>query len=731
MRSSMNSPHPTASQPWLREVSGGLVTGAVAVVYAMSYAALLFPGALKSLLPYGIGLCLVSAMLGAFWLAWRSELPFAIGGPDGNTTSILAGMAATLTVASTTGKPALDHVLLLLVLTTLLCALLFLALGLGRLGSAVRYIPFPVIGGFLASTGWLIATGALRVGGDLPAGFGALEQIEALARDPRLIGTIALGVVYTLLFRRWRHPAVLPAALVLSSAAVLALLAVAGLSPEQARHAGWLFDSSTPPRWVGLWQLAQGAGDFDWRWIGGQWLDMLAVAAVAIITVLLGASGLEVMSRRDISLDHELRTHGWLNLLAAALGGYLSLVSVSRSTVLLESGARTRASGMVAAAVCAAAAGGAALLLGWMPRIVLGGFLFYLGAAVLWEWVVESRARLGLADWSLIVVILATTATIGFTVAVLAGIIASCLNFALSYSRVGVVQHALDGTGIRSSVLRPAAHQELLARDARDIRVLVLRGVIFFGTANSLLERVRGFLAEAHPIAGARVLVLDFTHVASVDSSAAMTFSKISQLASAQHVRLLFCGLNAANGAALARDEPAFATLDQALDAAEENVLAARGHQPRGTRQPLDPWLARELEGEAHWHALQPLLQRRAIATGEVLMHQGEASDTTLYLIESGRLAITLQGQGDGLRLATLMAGNIVGEMALYSNIHRSATVTAESDSVVWSLGRDALESLHATAPATALKVHAFIMRTMAARMQQANATIAALQRGA
>eukprot|EP01035_Chromulina_nebulosa_P051991 gene51991-70854_t len=33
-------------------------------------------------------------MLGAFWLSWRSQLPFAIGGPDGNTTSILAAMAA-------------------------------------------------------------------------------------------------------------------------------------------------------------------------------------------------------------------------------------------------------------------------------------------------------------------------------------------------------------------------------------------------------------------------------------------------------------------------------------------------------------------------------------------------------------------------------------------------------------------------------------------------------------
>jgi sulfate permease, SulP family len=715
----------------LRELSGGIVAGAVAVTYAMSYAALLFPGDLKELLPYGIGLALISAMLGAFWLAWRSQLPFAIGGPDGNTTSILAAMAATVTTAHLAGgKPALDHVLLMLLLTTLLCALMFLALGIGRLGSAVRYVPFPVIGGFLASTGWLIATGALRVGADLPPRLDAMEQLRPLMQDPRLAATIALGVCYLALFRRWRMPFVQPLVLVASSAAVFALLAAFGMSIAQARGAGWLFADSAPVHWIGPWRLWEGAGSFDWHWLAGRSMDMVAVAAVAVITVLLGASGLEVMARQDISLDRELRTHGWLNLLAIALGGYLSLVSVGRSVVLLESGARTRAAGFLAAGVCALAAGGATILVGWLPRTVLAGFLLYLGLAILWEWVVESRQRLSLTDWLLILVILATTAVVGFTVAVMAGIIASCLNFALSYSRVGVVQHDLDGNGIRSAVSRPASQQELLALHAADLRVLVLHGVVFFGTASGLLERVRAFL-ERPATHGARVLVLDFTQVASADSSAALTFAKISQIAAAHGVKLVLCGENAATAAALHRGAQAHATLDQALDAAEEAILASHGIDPREASEPLGPWLRRELAGDAHWQVLHPLLQRREVAAGTVLMKQGDASDAKLYLIESGRLAITLPGQHEGQRLAGLMAGNIVGEMALYTSAARSATVTAETASVVWTLERSALEALHVQSPEAAMAFHAFIMRTMAGRVRRANATIAALQRGA
>lgn len=719
---------PTAAPAWTREAAGGTVAGMVAVAYALSYAALLFAGPLHALLPLGLGLCLVNAMLGAFWLSWRSQLPFAIGGPDGNTTSILAAMAASAAAAG--AGQAAGNVLLLLLITTLLCAALFLALGFGRMGRAVRYIPYPVIGGFLASTGWLIATGAMRVATDLPGGlafFGALPQ--ALG-DARLWVTLALAGCCLALLRRRSHPALLPGLLLGGMPLVLAGLALAGLPPDAARQAGWLFESA-PVQWAPPWRLLDGTAP-DWNWLARQWLDMLAVAAVAVITVLLGATGLEVMSRRDISLDHELRTHGWLNALAAALGGYLSLVSVGRSAVLLESGAQTRMAGLLAAAVCAAALAGAGLLLGWVPKVVPAAFLLYLGAAILHEWVVDSRKRMSLGDWTLVVVILGITATIGFTVAVLAGVLASCLSFAFNYSRVGVVQHDLDGTQLHSSVARPATHRQLLAQHGRDIRVLVLRGMIFFGTSSGVLDRVRGFLCASS--GAGRVLVLDFTHVAGADSSAAMTFTKIAQLAQAAGVTLLLCGLNRETLQALSDSavaQAAHPTLERALDAAEEHLLRAHDQDPMGAQEPLAVWLLREFGDGVHCERLMPLLQRQVLPAGGVLMSQGDASNGALYLVETGRLAVTLRGQHQGQRLASLMGGNIVGEMALYSSAGRSATVTAETESVVWTLTRHALEGLHLQAPDTAMQFHAFVMRTMAERVRLANGTIAALQRGA
>lgn len=723
---------------WLRELSGGLITGVVAVVYAISYAALLFSGPLKQWLPLGIGLCLVSAMLGAFWLAWRSELPFAIAGPDGSTLSILAAMAATVTVTGTGPmKGPLEHVLLLLFVTTLLCALLFLLLGFGRLGAWVRYVPFPVIGGFLASTGWLIAAGALKVAADLPWGWELLMRWPRYLADTRLLATVALAAIFLFIFRKERSPALLPLVLLGACAAFFIALLLSGIPLETARQQGWLLGGMEGAQWMAPWTLldTRTAG-FDGPWLAGQSLDMLAVVFVAAITVLLGASGLEIMSKRDISLDHELRTHGWLNLLAACSGGCISLVSVSRSAVMLESGARTRAAGMLAAAVCGLAALGAGFVLGWIPKIVPAAFLLYIGLSILGEWVFDPRIRLNRADWALVLVILAITASVGFTTAVLVGMVAACLNFALNYSRVGVVQHDLDGTALHSNVVRPAAQRQLLNRHGGQLRVLMLRGMIFFGSAHAVLERVRGFLAA--PPAGpgaARILVLDFSHVASADSSAGMTFTKISQLAQAAGVQLAFSGLNPAVQAALAQGAATatlgmHGTLDQALEAAEQTLLTAHGQDTVSEEETLAAWMLRELGEARHWSALQPLLERRALATGQVLMRQGEMSDATLYLIESGRLTVTLRGQASGQRLASLMGGTTAGEMGLYSSAERSATVLAERDAVVWALTRQALDALQRSAPDTAMQVHAFVMRIMAERLRLANTTLAALQRG-
>jgi CRP-like cAMP-binding protein len=90
-----------------------------------------------------------------------------------------------------------------------------------------------------------------------------------------------------------------------------------------------------------------------------------------------------------------------------------------------------------------------------------------------------------------------------------------------------------------------------------------------------------------------------------------------------------------------------------------------------------------------------------SIRAGETLIHSGDAGDR-LYLVRNGRLAIVRAG----LQVATLSDGDCVGEIALLHRVPRTASVRAEVDTALYSLGREAfLHSITGT-PAALTEAH-------------------------
>ena len=99
-------------------------------------------------------------------------------------------------------------------LTTLLMALILLVIGHFRLGGFVRYIPYPVVGGFLAGTGWLLAQGGLGVMLDIPLTIGNLPRLFAPDRLIAWLPGVVFGVALLLVLRRHQHFLITPGALV-------------------------------------------------------------------------------------------------------------------------------------------------------------------------------------------------------------------------------------------------------------------------------------------------------------------------------------------------------------------------------------------------------------------------------------------------------------------------------------------------------------------------------------
>jgi sulfate permease, SulP family len=160
------------SQTLLPDLLAGSISGIINLIYSVSFAALIFPGILSNYLPLGLSCALISAILTALIVAFKSSLPFTISGPDSNGAVILALMTASISQALTEkGETAAIFPTLVwaIILSTFLTGLWLFTLGKLSLGRFIRFIPYPVVGGFLAGIGWLFIQGSLKVMTGIPS----------------------------------------------------------------------------------------------------------------------------------------------------------------------------------------------------------------------------------------------------------------------------------------------------------------------------------------------------------------------------------------------------------------------------------------------------------------------------------------------------------------------------------------------------------------------------------
>nr|NIS41787.1 hypothetical protein [Desulfuromonadales bacterium] len=140
----------------------GVAMALVNALLAIALISLIFSDRLADALPVGVGIALAaSAMLGLI-IAIMSGFPGMYSGIQDNSAAIL-GLASASIAASLVGPEAVDTVLAMIIATSLATGMVFIFMGTYRLGEIARFVPFPVIGGLLAGTGYLILEGSLGI----------------------------------------------------------------------------------------------------------------------------------------------------------------------------------------------------------------------------------------------------------------------------------------------------------------------------------------------------------------------------------------------------------------------------------------------------------------------------------------------------------------------------------------------------------------------------------------
>lgn len=703
-----------------RQLSAGCIVGLSTAIYAISYGALLFTGPLTPYVGYAMAAALTTAAIGAVF-GWHSEERTFISGPDSNSISVMAAMMMGIALTGASGEHTLNRVMATLCVTSLVCAVVFFLLARFRLAGLIRYIPFSVMAGFLAATGWLMCSGAMNIITGTPLSVQGLESLLANPYRPELLLGVAVAVALHGLSRVASAALLIPSVMLIATAVTHGFLASALCEAPDCTSAQWLFAGMPDTAWTPPWK-----NPLDWsdaRALVALLPSMLMVSFVGLLTILLSLASLELNYKKEFDLNRVLHAHAASVGASALLGGFVGILSIGRTTLNQKVGGGTL-SGGIAAAICLAMLLGAANVITHVPRAALGGLVLYLGLGMLRQWVWQQRHATSRDEFMQIVLIVVLVANFGYLIGFAAGVLISCSIFVLTYSKLPLTSVTTTLAVLASSVVRSGQAMAILRQQGERTIVYRLQGYVFFGSANKIDTLFQSLKMEQLDC-----VILDFSKVSGIDVSAIGVLQRILRRYQSLPLRF-YCVYAPGNQSALqsvSADRSAsarmsyFSALDDALEAAENSVLSQHAIEAEG--EDCFAFLS-NVEDRA---AFQGYCTAMAVQSGDLLCRDGEFSDA-IYFVASGSFnVVKITDTATPRRLAKISAGAMVGEMAFYTGQARTASIIAAVDSRVYTLDNAALKRMRLLAPDMAMRFDDVVIAKLSHALHRANRLAATL----
>ncbi len=716
-------------------LTAGATNAVLIVSLQMSFAAMLFSRELSVFVPKAIGLLLLGTIVIGVLNALKSSHPnnvsFVQDAPVAILSIPLLAIGAQMKADSATTEAVYFTAVLVVVLSTLVTGGLMMLTARFRLGNLVRYIPYPVIGGFVAGIGWLLFSGGLGVMTGLPLDMASVGSYFSPAMTVKWVPGLAFGLLLSFTLRTCNHVLIMPGMLVGAILVFFGVLFGLGIPFSQAESNGWFLG---PFPEGSLWKPMDFAGFSLARWdlVFGQSMTILSVFVISSISLLLNATGLEVMSKRDIDLNKELNNTGLSNMFAAFVGSSVGFMGLCTSTLCSKISPGNRIAGIVTYVICGIVLVAGASLVACFPRALAGAVLVLVGFDMLWEWIWQSWRKLPKIDYFLLVGIFVVIATVGFLEGVGVGIVVAVILFVITYSRIDIVKSASSGGTFRSNVERAAPHRWILDRKGDGTLILRLHGFIFFGTANRLRDRIVERVGQGRENA-LRYVVLDFSKVNGFDSSALNSFERLRQFAQAQDIRLVLVRVSDSFREQFEKANPTgesvhyFPDLDHGLEWCENQILNIESDlSARKRGEMLESTFSDMWQALGHLDAFEQLLDRMApflesksMETGQFLFRKGETIKG-LYFIESGQISILLDREsGHSVRLRTAGPGSVIGEWGdcEQQGAATATSVIATKPGRVFHLTGEKLREMEKSDPELSLQLFKHLTRTLSERL--------------
>ena len=642
----------------LPALSVGVVIGLSEVFAEVSLAALIFSGPLAPFLPQGIGLMLFGTFAVCLVIALTGSYRGTISSHPTAPVMVLGAIGAALTLE---GSALFMTLVAIVIISTATVAACFLLLGHSRLANLIRFVPYSVACGVLAGTGGTCFLAALSMMGLTPDSHTLPSLLE-----PTALWSWGPGVAYGLgvffLTKRWSNMLILPASFVFTAALFHASLPFLDISGEEARAAGLLYAGMSEGN---LWPAFQ-PGDLvqvDWAAVGMQIPQMVALVLVTLLCAVIYFSSFELATGRELEWNREFRAAGHASVIAGLGGSPAGCMSFPTSILNHQLKTETRLTGVVTALVAGSVLFTGDTFMKLIPIPLLGGILLFFGVGMLDEWLVKSRKRMPRMGYAVLVLIFITIIFLGFPEGVGIGMAITMVFFAVRLGRVDSIEAEFTARECPSNRSRSIAERAILLGEGERARGYRLRGYIFFGSAYSMVERLKQSLRGDLPPA---CILLDFGSVSGLDFSTVNALCGFIRAAHDAGVRVALSGAPENCQVGLERNlpSPVYAGLlfepdaDHAMERCEDLIIAERRSELRKEKsagdtllghfsEEMESQLDRRILFEDVAHELRERLEVRDYEAGEAIVATG-ARQEGLQLLLMGRAS---EYDADGVRL--------------------------------------------------------------------------------
>jgi len=715
------------------DVWGGVAAMLVALPSSIAYGVAVFGLLGENYIAHGVRAGLLGAIALALVTAAVGGAPRLISAPCAPAAAVLAALVGSL-LGGTPGAEAPGRILALLTLVALMSAVLQLGYGFAGGGRLIKFIPYPVVSGYLSAVGAIIFIGQLPKFLGLAHGVslaqGLLDpsawQLPALVVGAATIAGVLLAP---------RLTRTVPAPIIGLATGIAAYFALGLRQPA-------LLSLAHNPLVIG--PVGGGLALFSglaepWTALTGLHLgDVRALIVPALtLSVLLSVDTLktgvvvDALTQGRHDSNRTLLAQGAGNVAAVFLGGMAGSGTMGPTLVNVESGGHSRRSGLLEGAFMLATAlvlGGA---IAWVPVAALAGILLVVAVRMFdWGSLLLLRQRETVLDFAVIATVVVVAVTTNLIAASGAGVALAIILFLREQVHGSVIRRRVAGNRISSTQHRLPEEQAVLEQHGAELLVCELQGSLFFGTTDQLLTELD------EPLRTCRYLILDLRRVQSVDFTAAHLLERFEKDLARREGWLLFSRVpgHLPNGRNLhdyfaklgvvgaQRRVKVCASLDDALMWTEDRILA--DHFPAGVGAdaplPLGEFdLLREFVTDQTLAPFSPCVTERSYQAGEIIFKGGDPGKE-LFLVRRGVVRVRLPLKDGGHHnLASFGRGNFFGEMSFLTREVRSAEAVATTATDLYVIERAQFDGTSRAYPLVGVKMFARLARALALRLRR------------